>query len=62
MEEFGEIEECHMQIVGLWQKAKITYKQEKEAFLAQEKWSTFIGKDSVRIIPAINTADVLHQR
>jgi len=25
MEEFGKIEECHMQIVGICQKVKITY-------------------------------------
>jgi len=61
-EEFGNIQEFHMQIVGIWQKAKITFSKEAEAIEASRKWSTLIGKDAVRIIPAYDPAETLRKR
>ena len=51
-----------MQIMEIWQKAKITFSKEAEAIEASEKWSTLIGKDAVRIIPAYDLAETLRKR
>ena len=61
-EEYGEIEEITWSLVGLWQKAHIIYKSTNSLVGVDTQWSTMIGKDSVRIVTATNTAEKLKTR
>jgi hypothetical protein len=58
-EEYGEIEEITWSLVGLWQKAHILYKSTDSLIGVDTQWSAMIGKDSVRIVTATNTAEKL---
>jgi RNA recognition motif-containing protein len=62
LEEFGTIERITWSLVGLWEKATITYQQQQDYDKAKTNWSILIGKDSTRIVPATNTAQHLQER
>ncbi|KAG9294084.1 hypothetical protein G9A89_015494 [Geosiphon pyriformis] len=48
LSKFGIIKSIKMQLVGLWQKAVIEFKQLGHADLVTAKWSILIGKDAVQ--------------
>ncbi|KAG9292876.1 hypothetical protein G9A89_016238 [Geosiphon pyriformis] len=52
LSEFGVIKSIKMQLVGLWQKAIIKFKQVDQANLAAAKWSILIGKDTACVAKA----------
>ncbi|KAG9284993.1 hypothetical protein G9A89_009803 [Geosiphon pyriformis] len=52
LSEFGVIKMIKMQLIGLWQKAVVEFKQPDQADLVTAKWSILIGKDAVRVARA----------
>ena len=62
VEDFGPIEKISWSIVGLWQKATITFQDSQSYNQAKSNWSILIGKDSTRLVPATNTAQYLQER
>ncbi|KAG9307278.1 hypothetical protein G9A89_017106 [Geosiphon pyriformis] len=46
---FGKIISIKVQLIGLWQKALVEYELSEIADLVADKWSVFMGKDSVRM-------------
>ncbi|KAG9305077.1 hypothetical protein G9A89_007717 [Geosiphon pyriformis] len=52
LSEFGVNKAIKMQLIGLWQKAIVEFKQSDQADLATAEWSILIGKDAVCVARA----------
>ncbi|KAG9307424.1 hypothetical protein G9A89_017254 [Geosiphon pyriformis] len=52
LSEFGIIKSIKMQLVGLWQKAVVEFKQSAHADLVTAKWSILIEKDTIHVARA----------
>ncbi|KAG9288253.1 hypothetical protein G9A89_021284 [Geosiphon pyriformis] len=50
LSEFGVIKLIKMQLVGLWQKAIIEFKEQSQADFLANRWSILIGKDAIKEI------------
>ncbi|KAG9297310.1 hypothetical protein G9A89_001999 [Geosiphon pyriformis] len=51
---FGKIVSTRMQLISLWQKARIEFESSEVASLVTSKWSVLVGKDSVCIVLAVS--------
>ncbi|KAG9289806.1 hypothetical protein G9A89_015386 [Geosiphon pyriformis] len=61
LSEFGVVRAIKMQLIGLWQKTVVDFKQSDQADLVAAEWSILIGKDAARCtVVCFNSAESLN--